>query len=190
MRYFTIRSNILDTLDTCRAEPFSLSCYSPVTSYQSHSLHILHTIVQNGSGVVLSLRERGSGFRPSRTALQPKPFWTTPTLWSAVEHRLFRPCGQHNQTDNCPAPTLWSPVEQSRLTFNNISNNILDISPRPSDTDGTTTQAILDILDTCRAEHFRCSALALREMFRSPVRHGRRYNKPILDSHSDTLEYR
>ena len=32
------------------------------------------------------------------------------------------------------------------------------------------------------AELFRCSALALREDFRSPVRHGRHYNKTILDT--------
>ena len=100
---------------------FPFSIFFPV-------LDILHTIVQNGSGVVLPRCERGSGFCP---ALQAKLFWTTPTLWIAVEHRLFRPCGQHNQTDNRPTPTLWSVVEH-RLFRPCGQHNQTDNRPTPT----------------------------------------------------------
>ena len=102
-----------------------------------------------------------------------------------VEHRLFRPCGQHNQTDNRPTPTLWRPAEhnafkifkQLRYFGDQLSTTCLMFYKIFKQHFGSRSRG----KHPC-AELFRCSALALRGEFRSPVRHGRHYNKTILDT--------
>jgi|GEM_PF-4970988 len=93
----------------------------------------------------------------------------TPSFWTASSHKPHETNRPHKPHCFSPAPAEQNPDATGALRYFGDSLNTMLLR---------FSNNILDIPDTVVQNVFRCSALALRDRFRSPVLHQPHFGHP------------